>query len=406
MVETKKLKGKQEQHIKTVLESYEQSKNFNLLFNCNLKVDTVVQMMEEKCRIKCEINQCLLGLSTIPLMKLKLKFTTNLDFPVKDCFCSRNDTVAIFSSVGYGTRQIPIYNTSGMDDFSLQSVSEEGYVYGTNQSLIYNTRGMDDFSLRSVSEERHGYGTNQSLIYNTRGMDDFSLQSVSEERYGYGTSQISIYNTSGTNVSSLSSQYMQGGYCLNSQAIADGGPGELAIIIDELNLIEFVDLNGNQQYTMEYNLGDATNMAIKDQLIAIGFHDRIDIVKKQGGGTVVSFVASSPKFLYIDSESRLFYYESNKIVCRSMEGKELFSHTNDCIADIRGMTLDTKGNIYVSSGRRNTVSVLSGDRSSTIDILTEKDGLTQPSFVHFSPNGKHLLVINNNNMQMLLFDII
>jgi hypothetical protein len=33
MVETKKLKGKQEQHIKTVLESYEQSKNFNLLFN-------------------------------------------------------------------------------------------------------------------------------------------------------------------------------------------------------------------------------------------------------------------------------------------------------------------------------------------------------------------------------------
>jgi hypothetical protein len=135
---------------------------------------------------------------------------------------------------------------------------------------MYNTRGMDDFSLRSVSEERHGYGTNQSLIYNTRGMDDFSLQSVSEERYGYGTSQISIYNTSGTNVSSLSSQYMQGGYCLNSQAIADGGPGELAIIIDELNLIEFVDLNGNQQYTMKYNQGDATNMAIKDQLIAIG----------------------------------------------------------------------------------------------------------------------------------------
>jgi DNA-binding beta-propeller fold protein YncE len=70
------------------------------------------------------------------------------------------------------------------------------------------------------------------------------------------------------------------------------------------------------------------------------------------------------------------------------------------------MTLDTKGNIYVSSGGRNTVSVLSGDRSSTTDILTEKDGLTQPSFVHFSPNGKHLLVINNNNMQMLLFDII
>ena len=322
MVETKKLKGKQEQHIKIVLESYQQSKKFNLLFNCNLNIDTVVQMMEEKCRIKCEINQCFLNLSTIPLMKLKLKCTTSLDCQVKDCFYSRNDTVAIFFS------------------------------------------------------------------------DD------------YGTSQISIYNTSGTNVSSLSSEYMQSGYGLNPPAIADGGPGEFVIIIDELNLIEFVDLNGNQQYNIAYNPGNATNMAIKDQLIAIGFHDRIDIVNKQGGGTVVSFVANSPKFLYIDSESRLFYYESNKIVCRSMEGKELFSHTNDCIADIRGMTLDTKGNIYVSSGGRNTVSVLSGDRSSTTDILTEKDGLTQPSFVHFSPNGKHLLVINNDNMQMLLFDII
>jgi hypothetical protein len=58
VVETKKLKGKQNQHIKTILESYEQSRNFNLLFNCNLNVDTVVQMMEEQCRIKCEINQC------------------------------------------------------------------------------------------------------------------------------------------------------------------------------------------------------------------------------------------------------------------------------------------------------------------------------------------------------------
>ena len=322
MVETKKLKGKQEQHIKIVLESYQQSKKFNLLFNCNLNVDTVVQMMEEKCRIKCEINQCFLNLSTIPLMKFKLKFTTSLDCQVKDCFCSRNDTVAIFVS------------------------------------------------------------------------DD------------YGTSQISIYNTSGTNVSSLSSEYMQSGYGLNPPAIADGGPGELAIIIDELNLIEFVDLNGNPQYNIAYNPGNATNMAIKDQLIAIGFHDRIDIVNKQELGTVVSFVASSPKFLYIDSESRLFYYESNKIVCRSMEGKELFSHTNDYLADVRGMTLDTKGNIYVSSGERNTVSVLSGDdRSIATDILTEKDGLTRPSFVHFGSNGKHLLVINNNNMQMLLFNI-
>jgi DNA-binding beta-propeller fold protein YncE len=71
------------------------------------------------------------------------------------------------------------------------------------------------------------------------------------------------------------------------------------------------------------------------------------------------------------------------------------------------MTLDTKGNMYVSSGRRNTVSVLFGDdRSIATVILTEKDGLTQPSILHISPNGKHLLVINNDNRQMLLFDII
>ena len=127
----------------------------------------------------------------------------------------------------------------------------------------------------------------------------------------------------------------------------------------------------------------------------------------RGGGTVVSFVASSPKFLYIDSESRLFYYESNKLVCSTKEGKELFSHTNDDLADIRGMTLDSKGNIYVSSRRRNTVSVLFGDeRSIATDILTEKDGLTWPSILHFSHNGKHLLVINNDNRQIMLFDII
>jgi hypothetical protein len=135
-------------------------------------------------------------------------------------------------------------------------------------------------------------------------------------------------------------------------------------------------------------------MAIKDQLIAISFQNRIDIVSKLEDGTGVSFVASCPKFLKIDSESRLFYYESNKLVCRTKEGKELFSHTNNDLVDIRGMTLDTKGNMYVSSGRRNTVSVLFGDdRSIATVILTEKDGLTQPSILHISPNGKHLLVM-------------
>jgi hypothetical protein len=317
MVETKKLMGKQEQHIKTVLESYEQSKNFNLLFNCNLNVDTVVQMMEEKCRVECEINPCFLDVSTIPPMKLKLKCTTNLNYQVKDCFCSRNDAVVILS-----------------------------------------------------------------------------------------LGRIDIYNMRGANVCSWSSYYQKRGYAYNSPAISEGGLGELASTTNDKNLIEFMDLRGSRQYTTAYKPGNVTSMAIKDQLIAIGFHDRIDIVNKPGGGTVVSFVASSPKFLYIDSESRLFYYESNKIVCRSMEGKELFSHTNDYLADISGMTLNTKGNICVSSGGRNTVSVLFGDRSMTTDILTKKDGLTRPSFVHFSPNGKHLLVINNNNIQMLLFDII
>jgi hypothetical protein len=52
-------------------------------------------------------------------------------------------------------------------------------------------------------------------------------------------------------------------------------------------------------------------------------------------------------------------------------------------------------------------SVLFGDdRSIATVILTKKDGLTRPSILHISPNGKHLLVINNDNRQMLLFDII
>jgi hypothetical protein len=321
VVETKKLKSKQNQHIKTILESYEQSRNFNLLFDCNLNVDTVVQMMEEKCRIKCEINQCFLGLSTIPQMKLKLKCTTHLDYQVKDCFCSRNDNVVVLPSI---------------------------------------------------------------------------------------QNQIMIYNMSGTHINSWSSHDMKRGHGKNySPAIAEGGPREHAIIISEIHVIKFLDLNGHQKSALPYNSGNVTSMAIKDQLIAISFQNRIDIVSKLEDGTGVSFVASCPKFLKIDSESRLFYYESNKLVCRTKEGKELFSHTNDDLVDIRGMTLDTKGNMYVSSGRRNTVSVLFGDdKSIATVILTEKDGLKRPSILHISPNGKHLLVINNDNRQMLLFDII
>jgi hypothetical protein len=55
VVETKKLKGKQNQHIKTILESYEQSRNFNLLFNCNFNVDTVVQICINTCNSGIEL---------------------------------------------------------------------------------------------------------------------------------------------------------------------------------------------------------------------------------------------------------------------------------------------------------------------------------------------------------------
>jgi hypothetical protein len=78
-------------------------------------------------------------------------------------------------------------------------------------------------------------------------------------------------------------------FTFDSTAIAEGGPEEHAIIISEIHVIKFVDLNGHEKSALPYNSGNVTSMAIKDQLIAISFQNRIDIVSKLEDGTTYMF---------------------------------------------------------------------------------------------------------------------
>jgi hypothetical protein len=76
------------------------------------------------------------------------------------------------------------------------------------------------------------------LIFNSHAKNCFCSRNDTVVIFSPG--RISIYNISEATVCSWLSSYMKTGYGNNSPAISEGGLGELAIIINEKNLIEFV----------------------------------------------------------------------------------------------------------------------------------------------------------------------
>ncbi|CAC5405962.1 unnamed protein product [Mytilus coruscus] len=104
--------------------------------------------------------------------------------------------------------------------------------------------------------------------------------------------------------------------------------------------------------------------------------------------------------------------DRNRLVCISvrsiyycsLDGKLIWKFEDDEYQDLRGVTTDVEGSVYVTNYMTKTVVVISDDGQRYRDLLTESDGLDDPSGIYFDKNDNSLLVCHFGG-KVFLFDV-
>ncbi|CAG2206131.1 unnamed protein product [Mytilus edulis] len=117
-------------------------------------------------------------------------------------------------------------------------------------------------------------------------------------------------------------------------------------------------------------------------------------------GTVTSIIVIS------GHSEGISYNENNLYVFIDLSEKENKSGSlKRKYKDLRGLTTDGEGNVYVTDEITNTVLVVSYDGKNSIEVLTESNGLNRPIDIQFDKKENILLVNYRFKGTVVLFDV-
>ncbi|CAC5387143.1 unnamed protein product [Mytilus coruscus] len=102
---------------------------------------------------------------------------------------------------------------------------------------------------------------------------------------------------------------------------------------------------------------------------------------------------------------KLVCIDNITIYCCSLYGTLKCQYKNDKFQNLRGVTTDCEGNVYVTDEWTNTVVMVTDLCNHYRDILTYLDGLDKPCGIHFDKKENVLLVSNAYLGKAFLFDV-
>lgn len=78
-----------------------------------------------------------------------------------------------------------------------------------------------------------------------------------------------------------------------------------------------------------------------------------------------------------------------------MDGTTIWSFKDGTvITNPRGIAVDDMGNVYITNGDQNNVTVISPDRTQSKQLLSQADGLKIPTAIQYDRKQNRLLVAN------------
>jgi hypothetical protein len=124
----------------------------------------------------------------------------------------------------------------------------------------------------------------------------------------------------------------------------------------------------------------------------------------------VSIIISSDMsgvYYVATSGDKLYYINSNThtVTCCDLHGTTQWEFKDTRVLQFPlGISVDNDGNVYVVGYTTNNVVVISPDGQCHRQLLSSKDGLTNPRVLEYGKSTNRLLVVNNNTTAFL-FDV-
>lgn len=117
---------------------------------------------------------------------------------------------------------------------------------------------------------------------------------------------------------------------------------------------------------------------------------------------------SSPSVSYIDifvHKDRCVCINLSTINCYYLDGKHMWRFEDKKYENFHSVTLDEKGNVFVTERTSDTIVAVSADGKNSKEILSASDKLLSPSGIHYDRDENMLLVCNFWEQTVFLFNV-
>lgn len=173
--------------------------------------------------------------------------------------------------------------------------------------------------------------------------------------------------------------------------------------------IDIVDITSGQMKNRIATCHDTLAISYQNGLMyAVTENKKIDVMNMTG--EIVQSIQCYFKSLYISlltDTDILFFTDptTGTLYCCDLYESVKWKFTDDMINWQTRITTDGEGNVYVSCAVSNIVLVVSSDGKHHKELLTEKDGLQNPTGIYYNKSNDCLLVCNGGNCDAFIFDV-
>ncbi|XP_071121593.1 tripartite motif-containing protein 2-like [Mytilus edulis] len=185
----------------------------------------------------------------------------------------------------------------------------------------------------------------------------------------------------------------------NTLAVSANRPGTIIIInLETKQMIKSIAFDSN-----------IDGISLKgNQLIYSGENKCIGMINLNDESKSVIVRDKIPSTCYTATFRDNVYHTNNDkhtVICYNLQGEIQWTFHNESVLRCpRGIDVDSDGNVYVVGYGSNNVVVISPDGQQHREVLTTRDGLGNPTSLHYSGPNNQLLVANYNNNKAFLFN--
>ena len=119
------------------------------------------------------------------------------------------------------------------------------------------------------------------------------------------------------------------------------------------------------------------------------------VKRRLGVNQYGSFMFTSPYYITVNSSGEKIFvsdYTKHTVTCMSVDGRVIYTYTDDSMRDPRGLLCDSEDNILVCGTDSNTVQVLTADGKRYCTLLTASDGVKDPCSIAYRDSDNTLLL--------------